>query len=244
MQVILTEDVYELGKRSQVVNVSAGYGRNYLIPSKLAIPATPGNLKIVEQQKVSSAKKESKLFEEAELLAGELNQLHLIVSRKAGESGTLFGSVTGKDLAEMVKMEGIHLDRRKIIMEHPIKSIGNHQIPVRPHSDVAAALLVSVVIEGEKAVKRVKRKDAETDRIVEELNSKVRELGLPDEGRIVTERFGPPPAESEPEAEAASAPQASMETSAEEAELDAPQEEAAVEPSDEPAAESDEQAAS
>ncbi|MEE8584627.1 MAG: 50S ribosomal protein L9 [Acidobacteriota bacterium] len=191
MQLILIDDVYGLGKRGQLVNVARGYGRNYLVPKGLAIAATKSNLKTIQQQRLSMAKKEASFFDEAQMLADELDQLHLLVSRKSGASGTLFGSVTGKDIVGLLKQEGIRLDRRKLILDHPLKSIGNYQLPVRTHSEVKALLLVSVLIEGDESIKRVKRKDQESDQIVAAINDKVKELGLNPEGRTVTERFAP-----------------------------------------------------
>jgi large subunit ribosomal protein L9 len=176
MQVILTDDVFELGKRGEIVKVADGYGRNYLIPRRLAIPVTPGNIKMIEQQRVALAKKEAKFRDSAELLAGELNQLHIIVSRKAGDTGALFGSVTAKDLVELLQTQGVHIDRRKILMDQPLKSIGNYRLEVRPHSDVEASLLLSIVVEGDAPVTRVKRKDEESDRIVADLDAKVKEI--------------------------------------------------------------------
>jgi len=178
MQVILTDDVFELGKRGEIVRVADGYGRNYLIPRRLAVPVTPGNLKMVEQQRLAMAKKEAKFKGEAELLAGELSQLHLIISRKAGDTGALFGSVTTKDLAELLQTQGVHIDRRKILMEQPIKSIGNFSVDVRPHSDVNAVLVISVIAEGEEPVARAKKKDEESDRIIADLDAKVKEIAL------------------------------------------------------------------
>ncbi len=197
MQVILTEDVFELGKRGQVVKVANGYGRNYLIPKHLAIPATPGNMKTIEGQRMALAKKEAHYREEADLLAGELSQLHLLVSRKAGERGVLFGSVTAKDVVELLRTQGIQIDRRKVLVDHPIKSIGNYEIVVRPHSEVEAKVLTSVMIEGDSPVFQVKRKDPESDQIVADLNAKVREIGLPGEGRVITESVAPEPEELE-----------------------------------------------
>lgn len=176
MEVILTDDVFDLGKRGEVVKVADGYGRNYLIPRRLAMPVTPGNLKMVEQQRIAMAKKEAKFREEAELLAAELNQLHFLISRKAGETGALFGSVTSKDLTDLLETQGVHLDRRKIIMEQPIKTIGNCTVPVRPHSDIEANLSVSIVPEGDTEIARVSRKSEETDRIIAELDAKVKEI--------------------------------------------------------------------
>ena len=176
MEVILIDDVFELGKRGEVVRVANGYGRNYLIPKKLAIPATPGNKKMVEQQRLAMAKKEAKYQEEADLLAQELNQLHLLISRKAGETGTLFGSVTSKDITDLLKQNGIGLDRRKILLSQPIKGIGNYRIEVRPHSEVTAELLVSILVEDDEPMSEVKRKGEESDKIVAELEAKIREI--------------------------------------------------------------------
>jgi len=200
MQVILTDDVFQLGKRGEVVKVADGYGRNYLIPRRLAIPVTPGNLKMIEQQRIAMAKKEAKFKEEAQLLAGELNQMHLIVSRKAGDTGALFGSVTSKDLADLLGTQGIHIDRRKILMEQPVKAIGNYSIEIRPHSEVQAVVTVSVLPEGEEAIARAKKRDAESDRIVADLDAKVKEIAQLTGTRRPEETAAAAPAEAAPEA--------------------------------------------
>lgn len=200
MQVILTDDVFQLGKRGEVVKVADGYGRNYLIPRRLAIPVTPGNLKMVEQQRLAMAKKEAKFREEAQLLAGELNQMHLIVSRKAGDTGALFGSVTSKDLADLLATQGIHFDRRKILMEQPVKSIGNYSIEVRPHSEVQAVVTLSVLPEGDEAIARAKKRDAESDRIVADLDAKVKDIAQLTGARKPEETAAAAPAEAEAEA--------------------------------------------
>ncbi len=176
MEIILIDDVFELGKRGDVVRVANGYGRNYLIPKKLAVPATPGNRKMVDQQRLAMAKKEAKYQGEAELLAQELNQLHLIISRKSGDTGTLFGSVTSKDITDLLQHTGIRLDRRKLLLSQPIKSIGNYRIEVRPHSEVRAELLISIPIEGEKPISEVKKKDEESDKVVAELEANIKEM--------------------------------------------------------------------
>ncbi len=177
MEVILIDDVFEVGRRGQIVRVADGYGRNYLIPKRLAIPATPGNRKMIEQQRLSMAKKEAKYTEEAELLAQELNQMHVLISRKSGDAGTLFGSVTSKDIADLLEGSEILIDRQKILLQQPIKSIGNHRIEVRLHSEVAAELLLSVLLEGDEPVARIKKKDEESDRIVAELEARIKEVG-------------------------------------------------------------------
>ncbi len=176
MEVILIDDVYDLGRRGQVVKVAPGYGRNYLIPRKLAVPATPGNLKMVEQQRIALAKKEAKFVEEAQLLADQLRLVHVVVSRKAGETGVLFGSVTSKDVSEVLEQHGIHVDRRKILLDQPIKSIGNFTVEIRPHHEVETSILLSVVPEGEEPVSRLLQRGVESDKIVEDLNAKLAEM--------------------------------------------------------------------
>jgi large subunit ribosomal protein L9 len=183
MEIILIDDVFELGKRGDVVRVANGYGRNYLIPKNLAVPATPGNRKMVDQQRLAMAKKEANYQEEAELLAQELNQLHLIISRKSGDTGTLFGSVTSKDITDLLQHTGIRLDRRKLLLSQPIKSIGNHRIEVRLHSEVTAELLLSIPIEGEKPISEVKKKNEESDKVVAELEAKLKEMGQLTQGQ-------------------------------------------------------------
>ena len=150
MQLVLINDVLHLGRRGDVVTVASGYGRNYLIPKGFAIAANPENLKMVEQQRAALARKESRVKADAEIVAQELKQLHLVLSRKAGETGALFGSVTAKDLADLLEEKGFNLDRRKIDLEHPLKSIGNFQVETHPHPEVKLELLVSVVQEDDE----------------------------------------------------------------------------------------------
>jgi len=176
MKVILVDDVYGLGRRGKVRNVADGYARNYLIPKRLAILATPGNLKIVEEQRIALAKKEAKHVEEAELLAQELGQLHVIVSRKAGDTGVLFGSVTPKDLEEVLAANGIVLDRRRILLKHPVKNIGNYRVEARPHNDVEATFLLSVTPEGDETIARTMPRGEESDAVVKELEAKLSEI--------------------------------------------------------------------
>jgi len=151
MEVILIDDVFELGKRGTVVRVADGYGRNYLIPKKLAIPSTPGNKKMIEQQRLVMAKKEAKYQEEAELLTQELTQLHLMISRKSGETGTLFGSVTSKDIADLIKTTGVQMDRRKIVLHQPIKKCngaGPHR-ETADRSDIDDAVMVKQISDAD-----------------------------------------------------------------------------------------------
>ncbi len=155
MQLVLIDDVLHVGRRGDVVTVASGYGRNYLIPKGFAVAATSANLKMVQQQRAVLARKETRVKEDAEILAQELNQLHLVLSRKAGETGALFGSVTAKDLADLFAKNGFNLDRRKIDLEHPLKSIGNFPVELHPHPEVKLEVLVSVVLEEEEPVARI-----------------------------------------------------------------------------------------
>ena len=173
MRVILIDDVVELGKRGEVVNVTQGYGRNYLIPQRLAVPATPGNLKQSEQQRAALARKEAKFKEDAEVLASELRQLHLVLSRKAGETGVLFGSVTAKDLSDLLSSHGVNLDRRRILLHQPLKTIGNATVEARPHSDVEVELLVSVLPEEGEAVEKVIKRGEESDQIQQDAEQRL-----------------------------------------------------------------------
>ena len=149
MELILREDVVKLGRRGDVVQVSAGYGRNYLLPKKLAVPLTAGNRKVVEQIKAAGVRREAKEQTEAEQLAAMLAKVTLTIARKAGETGTLFGSVTSLDVADALEKQGYQIDRRKIILEDPIKQLGEFPVPVRVHREVTASVNVQVVAEQE-----------------------------------------------------------------------------------------------
>ena len=149
MELILREDVPKLGRRGDVVEVRDGYGRNYLLPKKLAMPASAGNRKVVEQIKTAAVRREATEQGEAEQLAKLLANVTVSVARKAGETGTLFGSVTSLDVAEALEKAGYQIDRRKIDLEVPIKQLGEYQVPVRLHREVTASIAVHVVAEQE-----------------------------------------------------------------------------------------------
>jgi large subunit ribosomal protein L9 len=144
MEVILKEDINKLGHRGDVVKVAAGYGRNYLLPSKLAMEATPANKAVIEQMKASSIRKSASEKGGAEDLAAKLNELVLTFERKTGESERLFGSVTSQDIANELEAQGHKLDRRKIHLEEPLKSIGEFHVPIRLHREVSAHLQVNI----------------------------------------------------------------------------------------------------
>lgn len=149
MQVILKETIEKLGKAGDVVKVAPGYARNYLIPKKLAVPATEGSLKLVRQMQESAARRDHKEKAAAETVAREVSRLTLELNRKAGEGGSLFGSVTSIDVAEMLAKHKIDVDKRKILLEDPIKSVGEFTVPIRLHRDVTAHVKVIVNPEPE-----------------------------------------------------------------------------------------------
>jgi large subunit ribosomal protein L9 len=144
MQIILQEDVEKLGNRGQVVAVAEGYARNFLLPHKLALEATPGNMKRLEKMRAAFAKKEATEKESAQTLAELLATVTVEISRKAGESDQLFGSVTSGDISEALAAQGYTIDRRKIVLNEPVKLVGEYQIPVKLFRDLRANVKVIV----------------------------------------------------------------------------------------------------
>lgn len=149
MDVILREDIDNLGIRGEMVKVAAGYARNYLLPKKLAVAATESNKKIVEQERQAHLRKEAKLASEATDLSKLMTGTVLTISAKAGENDQLFGSVTAKDVAEALEAKGFTIDRRKIQLDEPIRSLGEHKVMVRLHREVSTEVTVNVVRAGE-----------------------------------------------------------------------------------------------
>lgn len=147
MKVILLEEMDNLGEAGEIVKVADGYGRNYLMPRGLAIPATPGNMKNLEKTRAEIAKKQSRVKAEAEKLAKDLEANPLQITARAGEEGRLHGSITTQDIAEALQARGTEVDRRKIHLEEPIKVLGSHQVKVRLGPDVEASLPLEVVAE-------------------------------------------------------------------------------------------------
>ena len=147
MDVILREDIDNLGARGQVVHVAAGYARNFLLPKRLAVAATESNKKIVEQERQAHLRKEAKLQTEAEDLGKMLGGVAITISQKAGENDQLFGSVTAKDIADALEKQHFTIDRRKIQLEEPIKQLGEHKLAVRLHRNVTVEVTVNVVRE-------------------------------------------------------------------------------------------------
>ncbi len=144
MKVILKEDVTKLGHRGDIVKVAEGYGRNYLLPKKLAIEATPANRAVIEQMRAAALRRSAKEKGEAEELAKQFDGVSLSFARKAGEKDHLFGSVTSSDNAEALEKKGFSVDRRKIQLNEPLKSVGEFNVPIRLHRDVAVSIKVNV----------------------------------------------------------------------------------------------------
>lgn len=148
MEVILRQEIDKLGVPGQVVKVAPGYARNYLLPRNLAVPATAANKKIVEQEKEAWLRREATLVNEASQLAGLMAGLSLDFVHKAGESGQLFGSVTNKDIAEALAAKNFSIDRKKIVLDQPIKQVGDYTVPIRLHREVIVQLAIAVKREG------------------------------------------------------------------------------------------------
>jgi large subunit ribosomal protein L9 len=144
MQIILQEEVDKLGTRGQVVEVAEGYARNFLLPRKLALEATPGNLKRLEKMRVTFAKKEASEKQDAQKLAELLGAVVLEFARKAGENDQLFGSVTSADISEALAAQGLTIDKRKITLTEPIKLVGDYEVPVKLHREVTTHVKLTV----------------------------------------------------------------------------------------------------
>jgi large subunit ribosomal protein L9 len=147
MEVILREDIRALGKAGELVKVKPGYARNYLLPKGLAYEATEGNRKRIAAE---AKAREARLAEErtaAQDVAARLNEVSITLARKAGEESRLFGSITAQDIADALAVAGHQVDKRKIELEHPIKTLGFHRVPIRVHQDVHAEVRLTVVAE-------------------------------------------------------------------------------------------------
>ena len=149
MDVILREDVEKLGTRGQLVKVAPGYARNFLLPKRLAVAATESNKKIVEQERQAHLRRETKVAAEAMDLGKMLGAVAITIRQKAGENDQLFGSVTSKDIAEALEAQGYTIERRKIALEEPIKTLGEFKVPVKLHREVTVEITVTVAKEEE-----------------------------------------------------------------------------------------------
>jgi large subunit ribosomal protein L9 len=148
MEVILRETVENLGRRGEVVKVADGYARNYLLPRKLALPATEGNKKHVERERKIVEARESEEKGQAEAIAARLALVDITIPRRVGETEALYGSVTSADIADYLRTKGFEIDRRKLILPEPIKMVGEHDVPLKLHREVTVPLKVKVVKEG------------------------------------------------------------------------------------------------
>jgi large subunit ribosomal protein L9 len=151
MEVILKEDVEKLGHRGDIVRVAEGYGRNFLLPRKLAIEASKANKAVIDQMKAAAVRKSAREKTGAEALAQQLNDVQLGFTRKVGEKDHLFGSVTSADIATALEAKGFNVDRRKIHLDDPLKSLGEFHVPVKLHREVTAHVKVTVSREGSEA---------------------------------------------------------------------------------------------
>ena len=147
MEVILKEDVVNLGSRGDIVKVADGYGRNFLLPRKLALQATLANKAVIETMKTSAARRSASEKVQADELAAKLEPLVLSFTRKSGEAGHLFGSVTSADIAGDLAAKGFEIDRRKIVLNEPLKSLGDHTVAIKLHREVTAHVKVKVLAE-------------------------------------------------------------------------------------------------
>jgi large subunit ribosomal protein L9 len=145
MDVILLEDIANLGSRGETVHVKSGYARNYLLPRRLALPATPAGLKMMKEEDRRREVHEIKMHREAEEHAKELNKVSCTAEVQAGEDDRVFGAVTSADIAELLASQGFEIDKRKILLDEPLKALGVYTIPVRLHRDVEAKVKVWVV---------------------------------------------------------------------------------------------------
>jgi large subunit ribosomal protein L9 len=165
--VLLREDIDNLGGRGEVVKVKAGYARNYLLPRGLALLATKGNVKQVEAEKVGLLKKRAAEKATADLQAEQMKDISLEFTRKAGEEGTLFGSVTSMDIAEALQAKGYEIDRRKITLKEAIKITGEYSVPVKLHREVTLNVPVKVVAEGGTTEAQVEEQQEVTETATE-----------------------------------------------------------------------------
>jgi large subunit ribosomal protein L9 len=147
MKVILKEDVKKLGNMGQIVTVADGYARNYLVPKGLAVEASTKNMKSLEHAQKVIQEKAKKVKESMEEFAERLSKVTLVMKAKAGEEGKLFGSVTSMDIAEQLKNEGIDIDKKKILLEEPIKRLGNYTVGIHLHADINSRINLQVVEE-------------------------------------------------------------------------------------------------
>jgi large subunit ribosomal protein L9 len=145
IEVILREHVDHLGRRGEIVKVASGYARNYLLPRKLALAVTAENKRQIERERARAEAREAEERTEAEALAARLNALEVAIARRVGENETLYGSVTSSDIAEALAARGVTVDRRKIQLDEPLKTTGEHTVPIKVHRDVTAQVRIHII---------------------------------------------------------------------------------------------------
>ena len=148
MELILRDDIEKLGRRGEVVNVAAGYARNYLLPRGLAMAVTDANKAQIEKEKKAWVARMAKEKEEYETLAQRIAELRFVAPRKVGENDLLYGSVTSADVGDFLQSKGIEIDKRRVLLEEPIKHLGEHEVKIRLHPEVQAELKLLVTKEG------------------------------------------------------------------------------------------------
>ena len=148
MELILREDVQKLGRRGEVVKVADGYARNYLLPRGLGMPITASNKAMIEKEKKGHQARLAKEKAEFESLAARIGGLRFVAPRKVGDNEMLYGSVTNGDIAEFLKTKGIEIDKRRVLLDEPIKHLGEHEVQIRLHPEVQASLKLLVTKEG------------------------------------------------------------------------------------------------
>ncbi|MBI3988010.1 MAG: 50S ribosomal protein L9 [candidate division NC10 bacterium] len=144
MKVILLEEVAKLGKAGTIAEVANGYARNFLIPRKVAVEASRANLKALEELVSQGKLRQERVKKEAEVLSQRIASLTIVLHRRAGEQGKLFGSVTKSDIAQALEKQGVMVDRKKILLEEPIKAVGEYRVPIRVHPEMTMELTLAV----------------------------------------------------------------------------------------------------
>ena len=147
MRIILKQDIHDLGLEGDIVDVARGYARNYLIPKGIALEATAQNIKLTEMQREKIEVKRLEAREEAEKIKESMSDIVITISQKVGEENKLYGSVTSMDIAAHLEKQGITIDRRKIVLDKPIKTVGEHEVPVKLYPEVTASIKVVVIPE-------------------------------------------------------------------------------------------------
>ena len=147
MEVILREHVDNLGRRGEVVKVASGYARNYLLPQKLALPVTEASRRQIDREREKAEAKDAEERKGADSLAAQIAALDVSIARRMGENNTMYGSVTTADIAHALETKGVKVEKRKILLHDPIKSVGEHTVPIKIHRDVVAEAKIKVVPE-------------------------------------------------------------------------------------------------